>query len=199
MIQLDNLAVQGMANGAISFFSNVMQGLQANYGTTPNGWLNVINDLDDIVYADHIRSTGLDSTDTALYQSHSIVNNRNYFSDRSNVDYMDVGANVNTSSGVIAQHYSVMIPSKTFGGNITANAVSLQTFLSTTLGNNNTYISANVVSSRQYSIDNGFVSGYNSIDSTSFDTAAVTPEIQEAAEQRLADIKTDFVNGRFLD
>ena len=132
MIQLDNLAVQGMANGAISFFSNVMQGLQANYGTTPNGWLNVINDLDDIVYADHIRSTGLDSTDTALYQSHSIVNNRNYFSDRSNVDYMDVGANVNTSSGVIAQHYSVMIPSKTFGGNITANAVSLQTFLSTT-------------------------------------------------------------------
>ena len=46
MIQLDNLAVQGMANGAISFFSNVMQGLQANYGTTPNGWLNVINDLD---------------------------------------------------------------------------------------------------------------------------------------------------------
>ena len=199
MIQLDNLAVQGMANGAISFFSNVMQGLQANYGTTPNGWLNVINDLDDIVYADHIRSTGLDSTDTALYQSHSIVNNRNYFSDRSNVYYMDVGANVNTSSGVIAQHYSVMIPSKTFGGNITANAVSLQTFLSTTLGNNNTYISANVVSSRQYSIDNGFVSGYNSIDSTSFDTAAVTPEIQEAAEQRLADIKTDFVNGRFLD
>jgi hypothetical protein len=92
-----------------------------------------------------------------------------------------------------------MIPSKTFGGNITANAVSLQTFLSTTLGNNNTYISSNVVSSKQFSIDNGFVSGYSSIDSTSFDTAAVTPEIQEAAEQRLADIKTEFVNSRFLD
>jgi hypothetical protein len=92
-----------------------------------------------------------------------------------------------------------MIPSKSFGGNVTANAESLQTFLSTTLGNNNTYISANVVSSRQYAIDNGFVSGYNSIDSTSFDTAAITPEIQNAAEQRLALIKTEFVNGKFLD
>ena len=199
MIQLDNLAVQGMANGAISFFSNVMQGLQTTYGTSPNGWLNVVNDLDDIVYADHLRSTGLDSTDTSLYQSHAIVNNRNYFSDRSNLDYMDVSANINTSSGVISQHYNVMIPSKAFGGNVTANAESLQTFLSTTLGNNSTYISANVVSSKQYAIDNGFVSGYNSIDSTSFDTSAITPEIQDAAEQRLAFIKTEFVNGRFLD
>jgi len=199
MIQLDNLSVQGMANGAISFFSNVMQGLQATHGTTPNGWLNVVNDLDDIVYADHLRSVGLDATDTSLYQSHSIVNNRNYFSDRSNVDYMDVSANINTSTGVIAQHYNVMIPSKSFGGNVTSNALSLQSFLSNTLGNNNTYIAANVVSSKQYAIDNGFVGGYNSIDSTSFDTSAITSQLQDAAEQRLALVKTEFVNGRFLD
>jgi hypothetical protein len=199
MIQLDNLAVQGMANGAISFFSNVMQGLQSTYGTNASGWLNVVNDLDDIIYADHLRSVGLDSTDTSLYQSYAIVNNRNYFSDRSNVDYMDVSANINTSSGVISQHYNVMIPSKSFGGNVTANAESLQTFLANTLGNNNTYIASNVVSSKQYAIDNGFVGGYNSIDSTSFDTAAITPQLQNAAEQRLALVKTEFVNSRFLD
>jgi hypothetical protein len=198
MIQLDNLAVHGMANGTISFFSNVMQGLQTTYGTTANGWLNVINDLDDIVYADHLRSVGLDSTDTSLYQSYAIVNNRNHFSDRTSVDYMNVGGNVDTASGVISPHYNVMLPSKSFTGNVTANGIALQNFISTTLGNN-TYSAANVVSSKQYAIDNGFVSGYTELTSSSFDTAGITSALQEVAEQRLAVIKTEFVNGRFID
>ena len=198
MIQLDNLAVHGMANGTISFFRNVMQGLQATHGTTATGWLNVINDLDDIVYADHLRSTGLDSTDTSLYQSYAIVNNRNHFSDRTSVDYMNVGANIDTTTGVIAQHYNVMLPAKSFAGNVTANGISLQNFISTTLSNN-TYIAANVVSSKQYAIDNGFVSGYTGITSSSFDTAGITPQLQEVAEQRLAIIKTEFANGNFIE
>jgi hypothetical protein len=198
MIQLDNLAVQGMANGTISFFSNVMQGLQTTYGTTANGWLNVINDLDDIVYADHLRSVGLDSTDTSLYQSYSIVNNRNHFSDRSTVDYMNVGANVDTASGVISPHYNVMLPTKSFAGNVTANGAALQNFITTTLSNN-TYSSANVISSKQYAIDNGFVSGYAGLTSSSFDTAGIATDLQEVAEQRLAVIKTEFANGRFID
>ena len=199
MIQLDNLAVQGMANGTISFFGNVMQGLQATYGTNADGWLNTINDLDDIIYADHLRSTGLDSTDTSLYQSYSLVNNRTHFSDRSNVDYIDVGANIDISSGVIAPHYNVIIPAKSFVGNVTANAIGLQTFISDTLGNNNTYSSANVVSSKQYAIDNGFLSGYTSIDSTSFDTAGITNQLQSVAEGRLAVFKTVLVNNGFID
>jgi hypothetical protein len=199
MIQLDNLAVQGMANGTISFFSNVMQGLQSTYGTNAQGWLNVINDLDDIVYADHLRSTGIDSTDTSLYQSYGIVNNRTHFSDRTNVDYMDIGAGIDAANGVISPHYSVMLPAKTFAGNVTANAYALSSFISTTLDNNNTYSAANVVSSKQYAIDNGFLSGYTSLNSTSFDTAGITPQIQEVAETRLAVIKTALVNNRFID
>jgi hypothetical protein len=199
MIQLDNLAVQGMSNGTISFFGNVMQGLQTTYGTNSDGWLNVINDLDDIIYADHLRSVGLDSTDTSLYQAYSIVNNRTHFSDRSNVDYINVGGNVSTSSGVIVPHYNVMLPSKSFNGNVTANAIGLQNFIANTLGNNNTYISANVVSSKQYSIDNGFVSDYSSIDSTSFDTSGITPQLQSFAEGRLAVFKTILANNRFID
>jgi hypothetical protein len=199
MIQLDNLAVQGMANGTISFFSNVMQGLQATYGTNADGWLNVINDLDDIIYADHLRSTGINATDTSLYQSHSIVNNRTHFSDRSNVDYMNVSGNINTTSGVIAPHYAVLLPAKSFTGNVTANAYALDNFITNTLDNNNTYSSSNVTSSKQYAIDNGFVSNYASIDNTSFDTAGITPQLQEVAEVRLAVIKTALVNNNFID
>jgi hypothetical protein len=199
MIQLDNLAVQGMANGTIAFFSNVMQGLQGTYGTNADGWLNVINDLDDIIYADHLRSTGINSTDTSLYQSYSIVNNRTHFSDRSNVDYMNVGGNINTTSGVIAPHYNVLLPAKSFVGNVSANAYALDNFIINTLDNNNTYSSSNVISSKQYAIDNGYVSNYASLDSTSFDTAGITPQLQEVAEVRLAVIKTALVNNKFID
>jgi hypothetical protein len=199
MIQLDNLAVQGMANGTISFFSNVMQGLQGTYGTNADGWLNVINDLDDIIYADHLRSTGINATDTSLYQSYSIVNNRTHFSDRSNVDYMNVGGNVNTTNGVIAPHYGVLLPAKSFAGNITANASALDNFITNTLDNNNTYSSSNVISSKQYAIDNGFVSTYTSLDNTSFDTSGIAPQLQEVAEVRLAVIKTSLVNNKFID
>jgi hypothetical protein len=199
MIQLDNLAVLGMANGTISFFGNVMQGLQATYGTTAEGWLNVINDLDDIVYADHLRSVGLDATDTSLYQSYSIVNNRTHFSDRSNVDYINIGSNINISTGVIAPYYNVMLPAKSFAGNVTANAIGLQNFISDTLGNNNTYSSSNVVSSKQYAIDNGFLSEYASINASSFDTAGITNQLQGVAESRLALTKTILANNRFID
>jgi hypothetical protein len=199
MIQIDNLDVQGMANGTISFFANVMAGLQDTYGTSANGWLNVINDLDDIIYADHLRSTGLDSTDTSLYQSYSIVNNRTHFSDRTIVDYVGIDSNINISTGVISPHYNVMLPAKTFAGNVTANAIGLQTFISDTLGNNNTYISSNVISSKQYAIDNGFVSNYTSLDSTSFDTSGIVNDLQDVSEARLAVIKTVLANNRFID
>ena len=199
MIQLDNLSIQGMANGTISFFGNVMRNLQVTYGTNAQGWVNVINDLDDIIYADNLRSVGLDTTETLLYQSYSIVNNRKQFLDRSNVDYIDVLPDVNVSTGVILPHFNVLIDSKIFSGNVAANAISLQNFISQTLDNNNTYIAANVVSSKQYSVDNGFVTDYASIDSTSFDTASITPQLQAASEIRLATLKTALANNKFID
>ena len=199
MIQLDNLSIQGMANGTIAFFATVMQDLQVKYGTNAQGWVNVINDLDDIIYADNLRSVGLDTTETLLYQAYSIVNNRKQFLDRSNVDYIDVLPDVNVSTGVILPHFNVLIDSKIFSGNVAANAISLQNFISQTLDNNNTYIAANVVSSKQYSVDNGFVTDYASIDSTSFDTASIIPQLQAASEIRLATLKTALANNKFID
>jgi hypothetical protein len=110
-----------------------------------------------------------------------------------------VRANINVSDGVIAPHYGVLIYPKSFSGNVTANAIALQNFISQTLDNNNTYIAANVVSSKQYSIDNGFVSDYASIDSTSFDTAGIVPQLQDAGEAKLALLKTALVNSRFIE
>ena len=199
MVQTDNLSVQGMANGTISFFSNVLQGLQSQYGTNADGWLNTINDLDDIIYADHIRTIGLDSTDTALYQSYSLVNNRKQFINSANVDYIDVAGNIDISTGIIRPHYKVLIAEKQFGGNITANAIALQTFISTTLDSNNTYINANVVTSKQYSIDTGFVNDYQSLNSNSFDTSGVIMQIQENTENEIAKTKSFFVNNGFID
>ena len=199
MIQIDNLSVQGTANGTIAFFGNVMKDLQLTYGTNADGWLNVINDLDDIIYADNLRSVGIDSTETALYQSYSIVNNRTHFSDRSNVDYLELGANIDTSSGVIVPHYTVLVAAKQFSGNITANAISLQTFISDTLDGNNTYSTSNVVSSKQFILDNGYVTGYSSIDSNSFDTSSIVLGIQDDAEITVALNKTMLVNNNFLE
>jgi len=199
MVQIDNLSVQGMANGTISFFSNVLQGLQAQYGTNANGWLNVVNDLDDIIYADHLRSVGLDSTDTSLYQAYSLVNNRKQFVDAANVDYISAVGNIDISAGVITPHYKVLIAEKQFGGNVTANAIALQTFISTTLDNNDTYVNANVTTSKQYSIDTGFVNDYTTLNSNSFDTAGIVIQIQDNTENEIAKTKSFFANNGFID
>jgi hypothetical protein len=199
MVQIDNLSVQGMANGTISFFSNVLQGLQAQYGTNANGWLNVINNLDDIIYADHLRSVGLDSTDTSLYQAYSLVNNRKQFVDAANVDYISPVGNIDISAGVITPHYKVLIAEKQFGGNVTANAIALQTFISTTLDYNNTYVNANVTTSKQYSIDTGFVNDYTSLNSNSYDTAGIVIQIQDNTEKSIARTKTFYANNGYID
>ena len=199
MVQIDNLSVQGMANGTISFFCNVLQGLQAQYGTNANGWLNVINNLDDIIYADHLRSVGLDSTDTSLYQAYSLVNNRKQFVDAANVDYISAVGNIDISAGVITPHYKVLIAEKQFGGNVTANAIALQTFISTTLDYNNTYVNANVTTSKQYSIDTGFVNDYTSLNSNSYDTAGIVIQIQDNTEKSIAGTKTFYANNGYID
>jgi hypothetical protein len=199
MVQIDNLSVQGMANGTISFFSNVLQGLQAQYGTNANGWLNVINNLDDIIYADHLRSVGLDSTDTSLYQAYSLVNNRKQFVDAANVDYISAVGNIDISAGVITPHYKVLIAEKQFGGNVTANAIALQTFISTTLDYNNTYVNSNVTTSKQYSIDTGFVNDYTSLNSNSYDTAGIVIQIQDNTEKSIARTKTFYANNGYID
>jgi len=176
-----------------------LQGLQAQYGTNANGWLNVVNDLDDIIYADHLRSVGLDSTDTALYQAYSLVNNRKQFVDAANVDYISAVGNIDISAGVITPHYKVLIAEKQFGGNVTANAIALQTFISTTLDNNDTYVNANVTTSKQYSIDTGFVNDYTTLNSNSFDTAGIVIQIQDNTENEIAKTKSFFANNGFID
>jgi hypothetical protein len=197
--QLDNLSVRGMANGAIGLFANVFAGLQTKYGTNASGWVNAINDLDDIIYADHLRVTGLDSITTSKYQSEALANNRTYFSDRSNVDYIKSSANINVTSGVIVPHYYASIPSKDFSNASVVSSNTLQNFINTTLNDNTTFANLNVTSSKDYAINNGYVNSYTNLDSGSFNTATVLPTIQTLAETRLATLKSAFVNNRIID
>jgi len=200
--QLDNLSVEGMANGAIDFFATVMANLQVRYGTDANGWYNTINDLDDIIYADHLRSTGFVNTQTALYQSTDLATNRAYFADRSDLDYIEVSAEINTSNGVISSYYSQIIPEKRFDSNTSPNLNSnvslLTSFITNTLDNNSVYANLGVISSKQYSIDNGYINGYANINSTSFDTSSVLPKIEQTAEIKLAMTKAIMLGAGML-
>lgn len=197
-IQIDNLAVSGMSNATVAFFANVMVDLQTKYGTNTIAWANVINDLDDIIYADALKSIGVDSTKTALYQSYSLVNNRRTFTDRTFTDYVSLTANVNVANGIISANYQSIIPEKDFKGNTTANAMVLKNFITNTLYTNNTYNAANVTSSVEYAINNGYVDSYSSIDSTSFDFSSIQSHIQNEAENRLAALKSLMLNKNFI-
>jgi hypothetical protein len=197
--QLDNISVMGMANGAIGLFANVFAGLQNKYGTNATGWINSINDLDDIVYADHLRVTGLQYTDTSRYQSDAITNNRTYFSDRSSVDFIATTANVDITSGVITPHYYTILPTKIFSNASTQTSTTLNDFINTTINNDQTYANLNITSSKDYAINNGYVSDYTQLTNSSFDTTGVVSDIQLLAEYRLALLKTTIVNNNILD
>ena len=195
--QIDNLIVTGMANAAVAFFANVMIDLQSTYGTNTGGWANVINDLDDIVYADALRSLNLTSTQTAYYQANSLLNNRRTFTDRTSTDFVDVLSGVDTGNGIITANYQAIIPEKTFAGNTNANATALTNFINTTL-NNTIYNSSNVSTSIEYGINNGYVTSYSTIDSNSFDFASIQTHIQDEAENRLAILKSTMLNNKFI-
>lgn len=195
--QTDNLVVIGMANAAVAFFANVMIGLQSTYGTNTGGWANVINDLDDIIYADSLRSLGINSTQTAYYQANSLLNNRRTFTDRTSTDYVNILTGVDTSNGIITANYQAIIPEKSFSGNTVANATALSNFINTTL-NNTTYTSANVATSIEYAVNNGYVDAYSTIDSTSFDFASIQSHIQDESENRLALLKTNMLNNKYI-
>lgn len=195
--QTDNLVVIGMANAAVAFFANVMIGLQSTYGTNTGGWANVINDLDDIIYADSLRSLGINSTQTAYYQANSLLNNRRTFTDRTSTDYVNILTGVDTSNGIITANYQAIIPEKSFSGNTVANATALSNFINTTL-NNTTYTSANVATSIEYAVNNGYVGAYSTIDSTSFDFASIQSHIQDESENRLALLKTNMLNNKYI-
>lgn len=199
--QLDNLSVMGMANGAIGLFANVFSGLQTKYGTNASGWVNAINDLDDIIYADHLRVTGLELTDTSRYQSSSIATNRTYFSDRSNadIDFIATNSNVNVTSGMITPHYFTVLPTKDFSNTITQTSSNLYGFINTTLNTNETYANLSVASSKDYAINNGYVSAYTNLDTNSFNTKTAISDIQDLAEYRLAVLKTTLVNNNIID
>ena len=196
-IQIDNLAVKGMANAAVAFFANVMLDLQSTYGTNASGWSNVINDLDDIIYADSLRAIGINSTQTAFYQSNSLLNNRRNFTDRTSTDYVNILYGIDNANGIISSNYQSLIPEKTFSGNTTANATALSNFINNTL-DNPTYVAANVSSSIEYAITTGHLDEYATIDDTSFDFASIQSDIQDESENRIAELKTMMLNNKFL-
>lgn len=197
--QIDNYAVNGMANGMVSLFSEVAANLQAKYGTTPAAWVNITNDLDDIIYADHIRSMGLDATQTVALQSKDLLEKRSSFINRQSVDKVQTPAAINDSSGNLLKHYQVLVQEKQFANtNVTANSLLLNTFISNTIDNNPIYSNYGVTSSRDYAVRNGFVNDYTTNNAGGFDPYSNSKDMQDLAEVRIASVKTLLLNSKIV-
>lgn len=198
--QIDNYSVTGMANGIVDLFATVAANLQVKYGNTSVAWANVINDLDDIIYADHIRSLNLDSTDTVAFESKDIAEKRSLFVDRQSVDYLTTPSSINDTTGNLVKYYQVLVREKEFSNTyVTSNVGVLNNFISNTLDANPIYSNLAVTSSRQYAVDNNFVSDYTGLTDASFDPYSITKELQDAAEYRIATVKTVLLNSKVVN
>ena len=197
--QIDNYSINGMANGIINLFSEVAANLQVKYGTSANAWVNITNDLDDIIYADHIRSLGLDSTDTVALQSNDLVNKRSSFVNRRTVDLVNTPAAINDSKGNLLKHYQVLLHEKQFANTkVTTNVSTLNTFISNTLDNNPIYSNYSINSSREYAVRNGYTSDYAISAESQFDPYSNSKDMQDLAEIRIAATKTLLLNSKIV-
>ena len=197
--QIDNYAINGMANGIVNLFAEVAANLQVKYGTSSAAWVNVTNDLDDIIYADHIRSLGLDSTDTVALQSNDLVNRRALFVNRRTIDKVNTPAAINDSTGNLLKNYQVLIHEKQFANTkVTSNVSTLNTFISNTLDNNPVYSKYNVNSSRDFAVKNGYTSGYAVSSDSQFDPYSNSKDMQDLAEIKIAATKSLLLNSKIV-
>jgi hypothetical protein len=202
--QLDNLNVVGIQQGTIKLFSDVARELQIQNGSTATGWVNTIQQLNDIVLADSLRSLTLQDTDTIRYSADDVLNRGSgNVVNQIAVETISspIPTNISITGGIPVNSYQVLIPEKRFYSNVIgfgANVDSLYSYINSTLDNNNTYANSNVVTSVQYAINNGYVSSWTALNASNFDLSPNTQDIQDLAEEKIAKLKTAFLNNNFL-
>jgi hypothetical protein len=70
--------------------------------------------------------------------------------------------------------------------------------VSNQLDNNSVYANANVTTSVQYAINNGYTEDWTTLNSSSFDVSMNSLDVQDLAELEIARTKTAFLNNKFF-
>jgi hypothetical protein len=202
--QLDNLKIDGVRQGSVDFLGNVLRNLYIsnNANSNTSTLLNTINQFNDIVYADNLRITNAGSTSTLKYQSNSALQTRHgNFVDATQIQTTSgyIPDNFDSTKGVFVKAYDPVILEKNFTkAQYTSNSKAVTNFINNTLDFNNTYSTQAVTSSLDYALQNGYVTDWSTLNSTSFNTAVVTDKIQQNAELSDSLAKSYFLQNNML-
>jgi len=201
---LDNLTTPGITKGVITLFGEVARATQITAGANSTGWAQTIQTINTVAFADRMRSIELKDTITIKNSVDTIVSNgAGNVVNQATVETFSGGipANFASSNSIIRNSYAVILPEKIFYSNTqsnTANVNNFDSYISNILDNNSVYANANVTTSVQYAIDNGYTADWTSLNSSSFDVSMNTLDVQDIAELNIARIKTTFLNNKYL-
>ena len=170
-----------------------------------NGLLLTVQNINVIATADAIRdlkinetATGRAIADTITNKSSGNVVNQIAIENTTR----SIPANFNTANGIVANSFQVIIPEKKFYSNVigfSSNVNALDSFVNSTLNTNNVYVTSNITTSSDYTINNGYLNLYVQVSSRDLDLSPHTKGVQDLAEENLAKLKTAFLTNNFLN
>jgi hypothetical protein len=193
-----------VTKGVIALFGGVARAAQIAAGANSTGWTQTIQTVNNVAFADRMRSIGLADTITIANSVDTIVSNgAGNVVNQATVETFSGGIPTNfaSSNSIIRNSYSVILPEKKFYSNtqnFTANVDNFNSYVSNQLDNNSVYANANVTTSVQYAINNGYTADWTNLNSSSFDVSMNTSDVQDIAELDLARIKTSFLNNKYF-
>jgi len=202
---LDALTIPGVTRGVIKLFGASARATQITAGINPAGWVQTVQNINTLALADKMRSIKLADTITIKNSVDIIVSNgAGNVVNQATVETFNGGvpSNFAASNSIIRNSYAVILPEKIFYSNTqsnTANINNFDSFVSNILDNNSVYANANVTTSVQYAINNGYTAAWTNLNSASFDVSTNSSDVENLAELNIAKIKTAFLNNKYLD
>jgi hypothetical protein len=192
---LDNLKITGVHQGAVDFFGQVLQDLQTKHGTTVAGSLNVLNDFNNIVNADNIKTLKIDSLTSTQYVAKSLIDSQGTFVNTLDVETAQgtIPSDIDPHRGLFVKSYEVIIGENEFNPTNYINSSNVFTnTINDLLNNNTTYANAGVFTALEYAVKNGYVSNYNSLDATSFVVPTESQQVEDSIQLNNALLQTKF-------
>jgi len=169
-----------------------------------NGLLLTVQRINVIATADAIRDLKINETDTGRALADTLTNkSAGNVVDQTAIEntIRSIPSNFNTANGIVANSFQVIIPEKKFYSNVigfSSNVNALDSFVNSTL-NNNVYVTSNITTSSDYTINNGYLNSYIQVSSRDLDLSPHTKGVQDLAEENLAKLKTAFLINNFLN
>jgi|TARA_R110000868_G_scaffold253646_3_gene510269 hypothetical protein len=201
---LDNLTTAGITKGVITLFGEVARAAQITQGANAAGWAQTVQTVNNLALADRMQSISLIDTVTIKNSVDTIVSNgAGNVVNQATIETFSGGipSNFATSNSIIRNSYDILIPEKKFYSNTqsnTANVDNFNSYVLNQLNNNAVYANANVTTSVQYAINNGYTEDWTTLNSSSFDVSMNTLDVQDLAELNIARIKTSFLNNNYF-